>query len=63
MTKIVGVATETRPALTRVAVKVMETLDQEARAGHTSRSSVIRRILTEWAETKWQQVTDDEVSR
>lgn len=63
MTKIVGAATENRPVLSRVAVEVVETLDQEARAGHTSRASVIRRVLSEWAEAKRQQTTDGEVSR
>lgn len=49
MTKIVGVAVETRPVMARVAVSVVEALDRKAQAGHTSRGSVIRRILSEWA--------------
>ncbi|MER6377635.1 hypothetical protein ABT255_57570 [Streptomyces mirabilis] len=62
MTKIVGLAEETRPVMARVPVKVVEALDSEARIGCTSRGSVIRRILSEWAEAKRQQTIDGEVS-
>lgn len=52
MGAVVGKAAASTTATAQVPVSVVDALDDEARATFGSRSAVIRRVLTEWAESR-----------